>query len=58
MQEQTVRQAWQEKVKSYPDKALIQVLWDIKKEQEKRIGHLQAQLDGQAWSPKDWANKE
>lgn len=54
MDTQINHEKWVNQVTNYPDKALINVLHSMDKELQHRLEKAHAQLDGAAWSPKDW----
>lgn len=44
----------QEKSTDYRQKALFQEFAKLIKEQYKRIGQAEGEIDGRMWSPKEW----
>ena len=45
---------WQEEYQDYKERAFLEACKQLLLEQQQRVDHYKAQLDGQLWSPKEW----
>ena len=45
---------WQEESQDYKERAFLEASKQLLLEQQQRVDHYKAQLDGQLWSPKEW----
>lgn len=45
---------WQKECQDYKERAFLEACKQLLLEQQQRVDHYKAQLDGQLWSPKEW----